>query len=152
MTTRFAPLRRLNVWLYRRGVRQALLRNVLRFQITICLATLVTGLGLWSTAAWIFWIGAGTALSVWNFFSLTKLVPQFMVAKYTSVMGVAFFLRSQGRLLGSAAALTAACVWAEAPAWALFAGFSMSLAGIVWSVSISRAGAASSRRHTRSPI
>ncbi|MDR2726820.1 MAG: hypothetical protein LBC10_02355, partial [Deltaproteobacteria bacterium] len=114
MTARPAPLRRLNVCLYRRGVRQALLRRVLRFQITACLAllglSLILGLIAQPAAACIFWIGVGALLSVWHFFSLTKIAPQFMVGRYTAAMGVAFFLRSQGRLLGTVAVLGVAVV------------------------------------------
>jgi hypothetical protein len=95
------------------------------------------------------WMGAGAALSVWSFFSLTKLAPQFMVGQYTLAMGAAFFLRSQGRLLGTAALLAAAIGWAKAPPWALLFGFSLSLAGIVRGVLVFRTG--SVRAFPRSP-
>jgi hypothetical protein len=153
VTARFAPWRRLNVWLYRRGVRRAILREVLRFQIAVCLALLAAGLVLWPVAArigcWIGWIGAGAALSAWSFFSLTKLAPQFMIGQYTLAMGVAFFLRSQGRLLVAAVLLAAAIGWAKAPPWALLLGFSLSLAGIARGVLAFRAGPV--RAFPRSP-
>ena len=123
--------RKLGICLYRRGIRHSLLRDVLRLQLALCLAALAGGLVLWPVAAWIFWIGAGAALSVWNFFSLTKLAPQFMVGKYTSSIGIAFFLRSQGRLVGTVVLIVLGIVWADAPAWALLAGFSVSLVSIV---------------------
>jgi hypothetical protein len=138
------PWRRLNIWLRRRGVRQALLRDVLRFQITVCLAALAAGLILWPLASWMAWIGAGSALSVWNFFSLTKLAPQFMVNRHTLAMGVAFFLRAQGRLAVAAVFLAAAIGWAGAPPWALLTGFTASLAGIVWAMLVFRARRSSS--------
>jgi len=150
VTAGFAPQRRLNAWLYRRGVRQALLRNVLRFQITVCLVALAAGLIVWPVAAWVFWIGMGAALSVWNFFSLTKIAPLFIVKKYTLTRAVVFFLRSQGRLLVTIAVFGMALVWCEAPIWALLAGFSTSLVGTVWSVLALRISAAQGHRYTRS--
>lgn len=128
------PIRQLHVLLYKQGVRRRLLRQVLCFQIVTCLAGLGGGIILWPLTPALFWFGAGAALSVWNFFSLTKIAPQFMVDKYTSSIGIAFFLRSQFRMLGTVMAIVLAIIWAKAPIWALLTGFSLSMIGIVWCV------------------
>jgi len=74
-----------------------------------------------------------------------------MVNQYTAARGVVFFLRSQARLLCTAAFLAMAVAWAKAPVWALLLGFSMSLAGIVLSVLVFRRGAERARGLSRSP-
>ncbi len=135
-------LRRLNIQLRRLGVRQALLRRILATQILVTLAALALGLFLWPITTWIFWFGIGAALSVGNFLSLTKIVPQFMLSQYTSSVGVALFVRSQLRLFLVVGIGGVCAAWLNAPVGALLTGFSTILAVIIWGVLFSRGSSA----------
>jgi hypothetical protein len=133
-----AGLRRMHVLWRRHGVRQRLLRRMLSLQCCLCAACALGALAF-AAAAWfapapgwglraahaLAWLGAGALLALWNFFSLTKLVREFMLRRYTLVTGLLFICRSQARLFVTAGVVVLAVVFAAAPAWAVLAGFSL---------------------------
>jgi hypothetical protein len=134
-----AGLRRMHALWRRHGVRQRLLRRILSLQCCLCAGCALSALALAATArfapppGWrldaahaLAWLSAGTLLALWNFFSLTKLVREFMVIRYNLVTGFLFICRSQARLLVTAGVVILAIVLAAAPPWAILAGFSLS--------------------------
>lgn len=129
---------RLNVWLYRRGVRQSLLRSILRIQIAVASLCVAVGLGIWPLSSWLFWCGIAAYLSVFNFFSLTKQAPQFMLKKYGPSSGIVLFVRTQLRILLTIGIGMVCVVWIHAPIIALLSGLSLSMLASVWAVCAGR--------------
>ena len=128
----------MNRFLLRHGVRQPLIRRVLRIQCYAACLLLAVGLVLLPATFWFFWVGVGAVVSVVNFLSLTKSAPTFMVNQYTVALGARFFIRSQIRLLLLVAAGAVCVAFLGAPAGALLVGFSVILALIVAGVLIPR--------------
>ena len=125
MKARLIPLystRRLNLLLYRHGVRPQLIRTVLTLGLRVFALSLLVAYLLLPYTLWFLWFAAGAALAVANFFSLTKHIAQIMFKTYSGKITVALVLRSQLRLVLVASVIVALHVWLGASVPALLAG------------------------------
>ena len=78
------PFHWLEKRLWRSGVQDPTIREILCWQISVIALSLLFGAVLWPfhpAGAWIFWFGFGALLSAWNFFALIKFVPKVMSMK-----------------------------------------------------------------------
>ena len=65
--------------LWRSGVQDPMIREILCWQLSVIALSLFFGAVLWPfhpAGAWIFWFGFGALLSAWKFFCLTKICSQ----------------------------------------------------------------------------
>ena len=125
MKPRLAPLystRRLNLLLYRYGVRPQLIRTVLCLALRVFAISLLLAFVLLPYTLWFLWFAVGAAMAVANFFSLTKYIAQIMFKTYSGKITVALVLRSQLRLVLVASVIVALHVWLGASVPALLAG------------------------------
>lgn len=76
MNARLNPVDRVDRWLWRRGFAAGPVRTGARALILLAAALLAAGLALSPLTAWPFWLGAGAALSAWNFYSLALFVQR----------------------------------------------------------------------------
>lgn len=67
---------RVDRWLWRRGFRAEPVRVVTRSLFLAAAALLALGALALPLARWPFWLGAGAALSAWNFYSLAFFVQR----------------------------------------------------------------------------
>ena len=77
------PFHWLEKRLWRSGVQDPTIREILCWQISVIALSLLFGAVLWPfhpAGAWIFWFGFGALLSAWNFFALLKFVPKVISA------------------------------------------------------------------------
>ena len=80
------PFHWLEKRLWRSGVQDPTLREILCWQIGVVALSLIFGAALWPfhpAGAWIFWFGFGALLSAWNFFALIKFVPKVISAGWS---------------------------------------------------------------------
>lgn len=68
------PVYYVDRWLWRHGFAAGPVRVGARALILLAAALLTTGVILFPLASWPFWLGAGVALSAWNFYSLALFV------------------------------------------------------------------------------
>ena len=125
MKPRLAPLystRRLNLLLYRYGVRPQLIRTILCLALRVFAISLLLAFVLLPYTLWFLWFAVGAAMAVANFFSLTKYIAQIMFKTYSGKITVALVLRSQLRLVLVASVIVALHVWLGASVPALLAG------------------------------
>lgn len=125
----------LNGWLWKQGIRDPLLRKILYSQILVTLLTLGTGLFLWvwfdTFGSWLFWFGAGSALSAWNFYALIKYVQKVIIVGWSKKALVGLLIHTNIRLLFTGVLLYMAIIWCKALISALLPGLAVLLAGIV---------------------
>lgn len=134
MKARLIPLystRRLNLLLYRYGVRPQLIRTVLCLALRVFAISLLLAYALLPYTLWFLWFAVGAALAVANFFSLTKYIAQIMFKTYSGKITVALVLRSQLRLVLVACVIVALHVWLNASVPALLAGLTSIVVCIV---------------------
>lgn len=134
MKARLLPLystRRLNLLLYRYGVRPQLIRTVLCLALRVFAISLLLAYALLPYTLWFLWFAVGAALAVANFFSLTKYIAQIMFKTYSGKITVALVLRSQLRLVLVACVIVALHVWLNASVPALLAGLTSIVVCIV---------------------
>lgn len=65
---------RVDRWLWRRGFASGPVRTGARALILLAAALLAAGLVLSPLVTWPWWLGVGSALSAWNFYSLARFV------------------------------------------------------------------------------
>lgn len=131
MSQKLKCWRKLGIFLYRRKIKARKLRLILQAQFVFSLAILLIGLILFKKVPWIFWFGIGSCLAMFNFFSLTKFVPQIMLKQYSIGIGFSLFFHSQIRLLATAVFVCIVHVLWGASVLALLAGLSMILISII---------------------
>lgn len=68
------PVYSVDHWLWRRGFGPGPVRSAARTLILLAAALLTAGAALLPFTAWPFWLGAGAALSAWNFYQLARFV------------------------------------------------------------------------------
>ena len=127
------PFFLLQRWLWRRDVRDALVRTILVWQICIAVLTLVSGGAtalFWSGGHWLFWFGCGSAIAAWNFYALAKFVQNLIPGGWSVSILVRLLVNANIRLLLSGALIFGAFVWGGAPLSALLLGVASLLAGI----------------------
>lgn len=125
------PIFFLQRWLWQRDVRDALVRNILVWQICITLVTLATGAIaslLGSGGIWVFWFGCGGAIAAWNFYALAKLVQNLTPKGWSVSILVRLLISFNIRLLLSGCLIFGAFVWGKAPLSALLLGIASLLA------------------------
>lgn len=96
------PFHWLEKRLWRSGVQDPTIREILCWQISVIALSLLFGAVLWPfhpAGAWIFWFGFGALLSAWNFFALIKFVPKVISAGWSKSSLFALLLRTNMRLL-----------------------------------------------------
>lgn len=125
----------LDGWLWKQGIRDPLLRKILRSQMFVTLLTLGAGLLLWvwfdTLGSWLFWFGAGSALSAWNFYALIKYVQRVIIEGWSKNALVGLLIHTNIRLLFTGVLLYTAIIWCDALISALLPGLAVLLAGIV---------------------
>ncbi len=131
MKTNSILWRKINYFLYKKNVKIKKLRNILILQIFTFLGFFLVGIGFFKLATWIFWISIGLLLATINFFSLTKIVPRFIVNQYNTSSNILLVLRSQFRLAISAVIICLLHVYLDAQVWALLLGFGLGLSSII---------------------
>ncbi len=129
------PIFLLQRWLWRRDVRDALVRTILVWQICLALVSLVLGAAItpfWSGGLWIFWFGCGGIMAAWNFYALAKFVQNLIPRGWSVSALVRLLINVNVRLLLSGALIFGAFVWGRAPLSALLLGIASLLAGITF--------------------
>lgn len=70
------PARAVDRWLWRRGFGPGPVRGCARALILLAAALSLAGTLLLPLIAWPFWVGAGAALSAWNFYHLALFIQR----------------------------------------------------------------------------
>ena len=127
------PFHWLEKRLWRSGVQDPTLREILCWQIGVVALSLIFGAALWPfhpAGAWIFWFGFGALLSAWNFFALIKFVPKVISAGWSKSSLFALLLRTNMRLLFTGILLYMVLVWLKGPISAVLLGLGVLLVGM----------------------
>lgn len=70
-------LKKIEKYLWQRGFRNATVRRIALVLLVMSATLLVLGVLILPLTSWVFWLGAGAALSAWNFCSLADFVQRF---------------------------------------------------------------------------
>lgn len=119
--------------LWRSGVQDPTIREILCWQISVIGLSLFSGALLWPfhpAGAWIFWFGFGALLSAWNFFALIKFVPRVITAGWSKSSLFALLFRTNMRLLFTGILLYIGLVWFKGPISAVLLGLAVLLVGM----------------------
>lgn len=119
--------------LWKRGIHDETLREVLAWQITVTILALSAGGALWAfhpAGRWLFWFGFGALLSAWNFYALIKFVPKIISDGWSKNNLVGLLLHTNMRLLFTGILLYMALVWWQGPLSAILLGLAALLAGM----------------------
>ena len=126
-----------NIWLekrlWRSGVQDPMIREILCWQLSVIALSLFFGAVLWPfhpAGAWIFWFGFGALLSAWNFFALIKFVPKVISAGWSKSSLFALLLRTNMRLLFTGILLYMVLVWFKGSISAVLLGLAVLLVGM----------------------
>ena len=127
------PFHWLEKRLWRSGVQDPTIREILCWQISVIALSLLFGAVLWPfhpAGAWIFWFGFGALLSAWNFFALIKFVPKVISAGWSKSSLFALLLRTNMRLLFAGILLYMVLVWFKGSISAVLLGLAVLLVGM----------------------
>ena len=127
------PFHWLEKRLWRSGVQDPTIREILCWQISVIALSLLFGAVLWPfhpAGAWIFWFGFGALLSAWNFFALIKFVPKVISAGWSKSSLFALLLRTNMRLLFTGILLYMVLVWFKGSISAVLLGLAVLLVGM----------------------
>jgi small-conductance mechanosensitive channel len=116
--------------LYRRGYTHPDVRQLVRNQFYLMVASLLLGGLLAPVLPAALHFAAGTVLISFNFFSLARFAQGLTRVKHGAV--VALLARFYGRLILTGAVLFVLIVWANAPIVALLAGISTVVVNAVY--------------------
>ncbi len=119
--------------LWRRGIQEGILREILCWQFAITGISLLAGGLLWPfhpLGAWIFWFGFGALLSAWNFYALIKFVPKVISDGWSTKNLIVLLVHTNMRLLFTGILLYMTLVWFKGPISALLAGLAVLLVGM----------------------
>lgn len=138
MSASAGPLRRLDGWLWRRGICHPLLLPLLRHQFCGLGLLLLVGLGLLAAGQnWIFWTAVGFGLMTFILWELVRFFLRRPLQATSMGQLPVILLRWSLRLGLTALLLYAALVYWQAPPLALVAG--LALAQLVALTSYARA-------------
>lgn len=121
----------IDAWLWKRDLRLAPIRLILRIQIGIAVLSLVAGLVLLPWTRWGIWFGLASSLSVWIFYALAKSALSIIHEGWSTSAALRLWLHTSGRLLIVGVFLYTSIVWWNAPVSALIAGLSMLVAPLL---------------------
>lgn len=127
------PFHWLEKRLWRSGVQDPMIREILCWQLSVIALSLFFGAVLWPfhpAGAWIFWFGFGALLSAWNFFALLKFVPKVISAGWSKSSLFALLLRTNMRLLFTGILLYMVLVWFKGSISAVLLGLAVLLVGM----------------------
>ena len=116
--------------LWKRGVRDAMLRDILCWQVLITAGSLLSGAAVWPfhpAGAWLFWFGFGAFLSAWNFYALIKFVPKVISDGWSGKSLMVLLIHTNIRLLFTGILLYISLVWFKGPVSALLTGLGVLL-------------------------
>ncbi|WP_294624880.1 hypothetical protein [uncultured Bilophila sp.] len=119
--------------LWKRGIHDETLRQVLVWQIAAVLFTLTLGGALWAfhpVGKWLFWFGFGALLSAWNFYALIKFVPKIISNGWSKNNLMGLLIHTNMRLLFTGILLYMALVWWQGPLSAILSGLAALLVGM----------------------
>ena len=122
------PFHWLEKRLWRSGVQDPMIREILCWQLSVIALSLFFGAVLWPfhpAGAWIFWFGFGALLSAWNFFALLKFVPKVISAGWSKSSLFALLLRTNMRLLFTGILLYMVLVWFKGSISAVLLGLAV---------------------------
>lgn len=127
------PWRVLEKLLWKRGIQDETLREILVWQITAALLSLAAGGALWPlhpAGAWLFWFGFGAFLSTWNFYALIKFIPKAISHGWSKNNLMGLLLHTNMRLLFTGILLYMALVWFKGSLSAILLGLAVLLVGM----------------------
>ena len=115
------PFHWLEKRLWRSGVQDPTIREILCWQISVIALSLLFGAVLWRF---------GALLSAWNFFALIKFVPKVISAGWSKSSLFALLLRTNMRLLFTGILLYMVLVWFKGSISAVLLGLAVLLVGM----------------------
>ena len=127
------PLHALEKALWRRGVQDPTLREILCWQIAVTVIGLIGGGLLWllhPAGRWLFWFGFGALLSAWNFYALIKFVPKAISGGWSKRNLIALLVHTNMRLLFTGILLYMALVPFKGSISAVLSGLAVLLVGM----------------------
>lgn len=114
--------------LWKRGLENPLLREILCWHICITGAALGLGVCLWPwTAGWFFWFGVAATLSAWNFYALIRFVPSVIQGGWSKSNLISLLINTNMRLLFTGILLYLCLTWFKASISALLSGLALLL-------------------------
>ena len=116
------PFHALEKALWRRGVQDSTLREILCWQLAVTGICLIGG-GL-------FWFGFGALLSAWNFYALIKFVPKAISGGWSKKNLIALLVHTNMRLLFTGILLYMALVPFKGSISAVLSGLAVLLVGM----------------------
>ena len=128
-----SPILALEKALWRRGVLDPTLREILCRQIAVCVVCLIGGGAIWPfhpAGRWLFWFGFGALLSAWNFYALIKFVPKAISGGWSKKNLIALLVHTNMRLLFTGILLYTALVSFKGPISAVLSGLAVLLVGM----------------------
>lgn len=123
-----SPSHAVDAWLWKKGLRVAEARNVLRRLVLAAGFAVPAGLLLWPLWNGFFWFGICVALGAWNFYNLTIFVQHAIREGWSGSLLTRLLLGSNGRLLLTGFFIYIAASQCAAPLTALAGGVSMPVA------------------------
>lgn len=127
------PWRLLEKFLWKHGIADESLREILVWQITAACLSLTAGGALWPfhpAGAWLFWFGFGALLSTWNFYALIKFIPKIISHGWSKINLIGLLLHTNMRLLFTGILLYMALVWFKGSLSAILLGLAVLLVGM----------------------
>lgn len=119
--------------LWRHGIQEGFLREILCWQFSIMGTALLLGAVIWPfhpIGGWIFWFGFGALLSAWNFYALIKVVPKVISDGWNTKNLIVLLVHTNMRLLFTGILLYISLVWFKGPISALLTGLAVLLVGM----------------------
>ena len=127
------PFHALEKALWRRGVQDSTLREILCWQLAVTGICLIGGGLLWflhPLGRWLFWFGFGALLSAWNFYALIKFVPKAISGGWSKKNLIARLVHTNMRLLFTGILLYMALVPFKGSISAVLSGLAVLLVGM----------------------
>lgn len=132
-----SPVRKIEIFLYRRGFTEAPLRRVMLVQLLMTLISLVPALALLWRTNWFLMFFAGAALFTFNFWFMCQFMFRYFSGAYSRELLAGQLARFAARLLLTGLVLAAILLQGESPA-AFLAGLSCCMAIIAVLTVLSR--------------
>ena len=117
-----ALIHRLDALLWHQGFHRPEVRLVMRNEALFSVSLLILGVCLLPLTSWFLWFAAGALLIAWNFYGLARFIQGLSLSAPSQTLLPGLLVRSNLRLVFSAAFLYGILVWFEASVWAVTAG------------------------------